>query len=293
MSEELCIFGEVLFDVFPDGHQVLGGAPFNVAWHLQAFGQSPYFVSRVGKDPEGIQIRKTMLDWGMDTFALQTDEIYPTGRVNIELIDGEPTYDIVEPSAYDNIQPVTPGLSGCRILYHGSLALRSKQSEMTLMNLLKSNPEQVFVDVNLRSPWWQADSVRRLLQHADWVKLNEEELRLLHPSGNKTGNQIKEFIELYELEGLILTLGEKGAEIITATGEQHNVSPAKTTEVADTVGAGDAFSSVVILGLKNNWPLDLTAKRAQEFASAIVQKRGAVVKEQSFYLEFIQDWRLD
>ena len=57
MSNKLCIFGEVLFDVFPDGHQVLGGAPFNVAWHLQAFGQSPFFISRVGNDPQGKEIR--------------------------------------------------------------------------------------------------------------------------------------------------------------------------------------------------------------------------------------------
>ena len=64
------IFGEVLFDCFPDGSRVLGGAPFNVAWHLQAFGAEPLFVSRVGNDPMGRKIRDAMLQWGMDTSGL-------------------------------------------------------------------------------------------------------------------------------------------------------------------------------------------------------------------------------
>ena len=292
MSKELCIFGEVLFDRFPDGHHVLGGAPFNVAWHLQAFGQSPYFISRIGKDPEGIRVRKTMLDWGMDTDALQTDNNYPTGKVNIELVNGEPHYDIVEPCAYDNIHPVTLGASDCQILYHGSLALRSIQSEKALLALLKNNPSLLFVDVNLRSPWWNTEAVLQMLKHADWVKLNEEELGLLYPSDEDTATRQQAIIDLYDLKGLILTHGGKGAELLTAQGERHSVSPRKETKVADTVGAGDAFSSVVILGLKNGWPLSLTAQRAQEFASAIVQKRGAIVKERKFYLDLMKNWGL-
>lgn len=81
--ERICLFGEVLFDHFPDGKQVLGGAPFNVAWHLQALGQAPLFISRVGTDPEGEQIRRSMDDWGMDLGGLQTDPALPTGRVSV------------------------------------------------------------------------------------------------------------------------------------------------------------------------------------------------------------------
>ena len=104
MKQRLCIFGEVLFDHFPDGKHVLGGAPFNVAWHLQAFGQAPYFISRIGDDAEGETVRNAMRDWGMNTEGLQIDKHLPTGRVDIEFVDNEPHYDIVHPCAYDAIE---------------------------------------------------------------------------------------------------------------------------------------------------------------------------------------------
>lgn len=291
MSKKLCIFGEVLFDVFPEGEQVLGGAPFNVAWHLQAFGQAPFFISRVGNDAQGIQIRKTMLDWGMDTRELQADDNLPTGMVNITLNNGEPSYDIVEPSAYDNIDQVELS-DGCRFVYHGSLALRNQQSRYTLQQILKSCPELVFVDVNLREPWWDRKSVLELLQQAHWVKLNTEELDLIYAAQKQSPNLLADFIRDYGLRGVILTHGAKGAEILTADNEHHFVEPVHSAEIIDTVGAGDAFSSVIITGLKNEWPLSTTIQRAQQFATGIVSKRGATVNDRGFYNEFLKDWGL-
>ncbi len=90
------IFGEVLFDCFPDGSRVLGGAPFNGAWHLQAFGHSPLFVSRVGNDEAGQEIRSAMQVWGMDIGGLQLHVSHATGNVAVSLIEGEPHYDIVQ-----------------------------------------------------------------------------------------------------------------------------------------------------------------------------------------------------
>ena len=126
-SKCLCIFGEVLFDHFPAGERVLGGAPFNVAWHLQAFAQSPVFISRIGDDAEGQTIRDAMQQWGMTTDALQLDTGLPTGRVNVSIHNNEPTYDIVENCAYDAIVPISEDIQ-CRLLYHGSLALRETVS---------------------------------------------------------------------------------------------------------------------------------------------------------------------
>ena len=291
MNKQLCIFGEVLFDVFPDGHQVLGGAPFNVAWHLQAFDQAPFFISRVGNDAEGIQVRKTMLDWGMDTRALQTDDSLSTGRVQIELDDGEPSYDIIEPCAFDNIDK-TSELDSCSLLYHGSLALRNNQSKKAFQQLLLSRPSLVFVDVNLRSPWWKKETLLETLKHAHWVKLNTGELDLLYPSGKATKERLSSFMNDYCLEGIVLTHGDKGAEMLTANNEHYTVEPTKITQIQDTVGAGDAFSSIVIMGLKNNWLLSDTLERAQQFASAIVQNRGAIVNDKSFYIDFMKTWEI-
>jgi fructokinase len=99
----ITIFGEVLFDHFPDGHEILGGAPFNVAWHLKAFGQNPQSISRVGNDAEGDLVRSNMQNWGMATDFLQTDPSHPTGQVQISIENGDPTCRIVEDQAYDHI----------------------------------------------------------------------------------------------------------------------------------------------------------------------------------------------
>jgi fructokinase len=292
MSEKVCVFGEVLFDVFPGGEALLGGAPFNVAWHLQAFSQAPFFISRVGNDAEGIQIRKAMLDWGMDTLALQIDEQLSTGRVNIELYDGEPKYDIVEPVAYDAIEELTGYEAVCRFLYHGSLAVRNKTSLQALEQLKTSQtkPTTVFVDVNLRNPWWDKNVVCELMRTADWVKLNTEEFNLLYASDKAGKNKLSAFIDEYDLQGVILTHGSAGAEINTAQAEYHEVKPDIAVDVVDSVGAGDAFSAVTIMGLINNWPLKTTIQRAQDFASAIVGQRGATVADKNFYQAFLNAW---
>ncbi len=97
------IFGEVLFDVMPDGTRVLGGAPFNVAWHLEAFGLRPLMITRVGVDESGDEVLTAMASWGMDTSGVQRDDTYPTGRVEVDLDDGEPTFHILPDQAYDHL----------------------------------------------------------------------------------------------------------------------------------------------------------------------------------------------
>jgi len=290
MSSSICVFGEVLFDHFPDGHRVLGGAPFNVAWNLQALGEPVHFISRVGNDPEGTEILEAMQSWGMEITGVQSDPTLPTGRVSIELHDGEPSYDIVAPCAYDRIEPEERS-SACRILYHGSLALRDPVSRATLDKALAEKPGIIFIDVNLRPPWWQKQDIQSLLTHADWVKLNTQEFELLSEGPVATQDAPTEFVEEHALRGLILTHGSAGAEVFTASGEHHRVSPETGKEVVDTVGAGDAFASVMLLGIARSWPLDLTLQRAQAFASALVGQRGATVDDQTYYQQFKDNWR--
>lgn len=285
----LCVFGEVLYDHFPDGRRVLGGAPFNVAWHLQAFGRAPCFISRVGQDAEGEEIRGAMENWGMSTAHLQTDAQLPTGRVGVTFEAGEPHYDIVAPCAYDAID--TAPTMACRVLYHGSLALREVGSRRSLQRLRDQGAGMIFMDVNLRPPWWDKGRLRDWLLEADWVKLNQAELDLLQPGDGP--DQARRLLQDYALHGVIVTRGEAGAMALTVDGECHEVAPAAATRVVDTVGAGDAFAAVTLLGLDAGWPLDLTLQRAQSFASALVGHRGATVNDAAFYRVFMQDWKLD
>lgn len=289
--KSITLFGEVLFDQFPDGQAVLGGAPFNVAWHLQAFGQQPYFISRVGADVLGEQIRTNMLAWGMDTTHLQTDETHPTGVVQITINAGEPTYEILDQQAYDYIaEPSDPIHSS--IIYHGTLALRHPTSVQALAALLAQHDGLVFLDVNLRAPWWSVGQISGCLKAADWVKLNDDELRQLTEPQATLQETLHDFLATYQLKGLIVTRGELGAVALTDNGEYLEVTPNALAEVVDTVGAGDAFTSVLLLGLQHQWPLNLTLRRAQDFASALVTQKGATVQDMGFYLPFIAQWQL-
>jgi len=287
------IFGEVLFDQFEDGTSVLGGAPFNVAWHLQAFGMQPLLVSRVGDDSYGRIIRDAMQQWGMSTAGLQKDSTYATGLVSIKIENDEPGFDILAERAYDHIAadalpPVAPSL-----IYHGSLATRHPDSAAALATIKQRYAAPVFIDVNLRPPWWQPATLLDLLQQATWAKLNNDEIDILIKGKATPVEKAHELLQRFAIQTVILTLGAEGAMAFTRNGEHTKVAPPQRLNIVDTVGAGDAFSSVCILGYLKQWPIASTLQRAQDFASAIVQIRGATVNNTEFYHPFIQTWQLD
>ena len=293
-SQQIAVFGEVLMDQFPDGQQILGGAPFNVAWHLQAFGQHPCFMSRVGKDAMGETIRQAMANWGMSIESLQIDNDYPTGTVKVTINKDEPSYEILADQAYDFIdaQQLNPATQ-FNVIYHGTLALRNPISEHALNGLTAHHTGKIFIDVNLRTPWWHQASVNQWVGKADWVKLNRYELMQLMPAHNPLQDAMRLFLAHHELEVLIVTRGSLGALALNNTGEFFEVAPTGNLPVVDTVGAGDAFSAVLLLGIQKGWPLSVTMDRAQSFSSALVTQRGATVQDLAFYQTFIRAWKLD
>ncbi len=291
MSHRIGVFGEVLFDHFPSGERVLGGAPFNVAWHLHAFGAAPFFISRIADDDDGESVLAAMQAWGMETDGLQRSAPHPTGRVSVEFEGGEPVYDILAPAAYDAIEPDPVRNASFEILYHGSLALRSSPSQETAAQLRRDAAGRIFVDVNLRPPWWERARVLEMLHGTQWVKLNADELTTLHPGKGDIETRASDFLETFGLEGMILTRGNRGAEVLEAGGRHFEVRPRRNVEVVNSVGAGDAFSSVVLLGMLRSWPRTETLERAQDFASAIVGCPGATVADAAFYRHFVDSWR--
>jgi len=287
------IYGEVLYDCFPDGRQVLGGAPFNVAWHCQAFGLDPLFISRVGNDPLGEQIEASMKEWGISTRGLQIDELHPTGIVDVSISNGEPLYNIVENSAWDYIdEDQLPELGGTIVLYHGSLALRSSESQKTLGKIKKENSLTVFVDINLRPPWWDISTIRDIIGQSNWLKLNENELGFIIKDTHSLESSMNQLVTDNSLEMLIVTRGEHGAAILVPGSNLIYVAPKMTVNIADTVGAGDAFSSIMLVGQYYNWPVDISIGRAQEFAGEIVGLQGATTNDKTFYQPFIDKWKI-
>lgn len=288
------VFGEVLYDCFPDSSRVLGGAPFNFAWHLQAFGLAPLLISRIGDDANGSAIRAAMEGWGMDTSGLQLDPAHPSGTVQVSVQGGDPSFDIAPDCAYDYIDPKQlPSLEGAGALYHGSLALRSPASRAALRALKARLRVPVFLDVNLRAPWWHPNPIQHLLAGATWVKLNAQELAVLRPDQTDDIALSAEGLQRrLGLELLVVTQGSKGALVCTAQGDRLEIRPSRGADAMDTVGAGDAFAAVLFLGLMRDWPLTTALERAQAFASAIVGIRGAVSTDPGFYRPFAETWRI-
>ena len=289
----ILVFGEVLFDCFPDGSTVLGGAPFNVAWNLQGLGAEPIFVSRVGDDALGEQIRTAMEGWKMETAGLQTDPKRPTGKVEIRFEDGEPAYEIVADCAYDFVEAEALSLdfSACSLAVHGTLALRGAKSRGSFATIMKNARLPSFYDVNLRDPWWERETVLEYLKRTEIVKLNEDELLRLVPQAGSLSERALQLLALGP-KTVCLTRGEKGAAVYGRGACLAEVEPRQEIEVVDTVGAGDAFASVFILGRVHEWELQTTMQRAQDFAGAVVGRRGATLKDENFYRRFRESWGL-
>lgn len=280
----VAVFGEVLFDCFEDGTRIPGGAPFNVAWHLKALGHDPLFISRIGHDEGGRVIRGIMEQWSMSWAGLQSDPEHATGEVSVNVRDGEPHYEIHAERAYDFIDAaLLPRLPPQTLLYHGSLALRSPQSRHALHTLVEAAPDCVFVDINLREPWWSRDVVTDCLRRARWGKLNLDELRLLGYRGAGKESLIEQLRQDFDLDQVVVTCGSAGAYLSCRDSGMHFEPAAAQEHVVDTVGAGDAFSAMMIHGLCSGLSAAEILHKAQKFAAAIVGQRGAIVRDRDFY----------
>ncbi|WP_035244527.1 carbohydrate kinase family protein [Desulfonatronovibrio hydrogenovorans] len=303
MTKEKCfdsvqVFGEVLFDVFPDQKRVLGGAPFNVACHLKGFGLDPLFMSRVGNDDLGKEAVRAMDSWSLCLCGLQLDKVRPTGTVRIRFKDDEPSYDIKDNVAYDYIaweMPNLPGSRGAGLIYHGTLAARNQVSAQSLYKMIQSNGSCVFCDINLRDPWWSTKLVRDILSWCSYLKVNEDELRVVADvSGIGGSSDIRKTARALQLKHnlkcLIVTLGSQGAGLYPAGEDDYFSEAPEVSGFQDSVGAGDAFSSVFLLGLVEAWPWEQILARAVYFAARICQVKGAVPKDRSLYRSIRQKW---
>lgn len=289
------IVGEVLFDCFEDGKR-LGGAPFNVAWHLRGFGLEPLLVSRVGADALGDEVLASMRRWGMEVSGVQRDDGHPTGTVQVAIRDGQPQFEILADQAYDHIDwnavEQLVRHAGTDLLYHGTLALRQDTAADGMRRLRERSGARVLVDANLRPPWWSRDGVRALLGGVDCLKLSDSELTELGSGSDAATARAASLRRELGLGTVVVTVGEAGAFAVHDGGIER-VPAAPVPRLVDSVGAGDAFSSVVVLGLLRSWPWRDTLRRAAEFAALACGHRGAVREDSRPYHRLLQRWQSD
>jgi fructokinase len=300
------VFGEALVDDYVS-EQVVGGAPFNVARHLAAFMAPQLMITRIGSDKNGAIVRAEFERFAMSEAGLQVDPMEETGRVVVERRQTGHRFVILPGQAYDFIKPA-PALKALatvqpELVYFGTLAQRGEGSREALFQLLGASAATRFLDLNLRPGQADERCVFRSLHAADIVKVNEEELQALFEwyfridpamalDSEEVRASCRALLQMFALQALIVTLGHRGSVYFGADGTLliHRDNPAPPF-VLDTVGAGDGFAAIFLLGRARGWPLELTLARANEFAGALCAITGAVPRAMDFYDRWVQRWR--
>ena len=272
--------GEMLWDVFPEGKK-LGGAPLNFSHHCGQLGASAHPVSAVGADADGAEIRQILASKNLPDVQVQTDTGHPTGRVNVTLQNGKPTYEILAEVAWDYIrfdQNLRDLASRADAVCFGSLAQRSPVSRATILAFLEAmRPEALRIfDVNLRQNFYSREILETSLRHANIFKLSDEELPTLASFFDLSGevlDQLQALRQMFDLRLVAYTRGGEGSLLVTANEASDH--PGFPTEVIDTVGAGDSFTATLCMGLLQNLPLAEINRRACQVASFVCSQSGA------------------
>lgn len=301
---DVALFGEALIDEFA-ALRVVGGAPFNAACALARFNCAPLLISAVGCDPAGDMVRARMVRFGLSVNGLQQNFSRPTGRVMIEQAGLDHRFTILPDQAYDAIA-LMPALNALRcappqMVYFGTLAQRGVTSWQTLQQLLSATTARRFLDLNLRTGQVERAIVLSAVDHADVLKVNREELQILaawafgdvidkSADTVDTDTRVARLMQAFSLSEMIVTDGAQGWSHASRDGAVLHGTAIKASHVIDTVGAGDAFSAIYLVGQLHRWSLALTLQRAAEFAAAICQIRGAVASTPEFYDSWRARW---
>ena len=287
----IIVIGEILFDELPQGRRP-GGAPFNLAQHLARMGCDVHFVSRVGTDEAGDELLKEVERVGLDPSFIQRDAEHPTGRVTVELDEqGIPTYDIKPDVAFDYIQydGFEEACLTADLVYFGSLIQRTEHGRSALHQFLTDLPYGIiqFYDMNLRDGCERTEVVLASLEHTDVLKLNEEELESAGKLAgfDETGDALAEkLMETYSIRKIALTYGKDGSALYDARAKYEQEGAALSSDqIEDTVGAGDAFSSVLVRGLAQGRAPDTMLRDAAKLAEYICTISGAVPQDDRIY----------
>lgn len=272
--------GELLWDIFPSGKQV-GGAPCNFAFHAMQAGCESIVISAVGNDKPGDELLTALESLKINCEYIQYNG-FPTGTVTVTLDEkGQPNYIIHENVAWDNIvfnEQIISKSEDLDAVCFGSLGQRNPVSASAIQKLLEAvKPECLKVfDINLRQHFYTSEIIIQSLKFADILKLNDEELPVIADLFGISGdvkNQLRQIIARFNLKYIVYTLGEKGSIILGENEYSFLESP--KIEVADTVGAGDSFTAVIVAGLLKGVSLHEIHEMAAKTAAYVCTKKGA------------------
>jgi fructokinase len=275
--------GEILWDILPGGIRHLGGAPMNVAVHAQALGCTASVISAVGDDALGREAIERLQRHGLEVSAVQIMFDRPTGAVDVRLKDGQPSYEFRAGVAWDFLQQTgaaRAAVEAADAVVFGTLAQRNDVSRQTIHALLartRGDCLRVF-DVNLRPPFFTGEAICSSLAHANVLKLNDGELPIVLSACGVSahGRWVEALFGQYEaLRAIALTCGAAGSTVFSRHNTGGHTLAAHPVVVQDTVGAGDAFTAVLIAGMLRGHALEPVHARAVEAAAFVCSQSGA------------------
>ncbi|MGZ4788182.1 MAG: carbohydrate kinase family protein [Terriglobales bacterium] len=275
--------GEVLWDLLPGGKQP-GGAPANFAYISSLLGNQSAVVSRVGDDELGRELLGRLKQLKLDTSYVQVDDRHPTGTVHVKVdANGFPEFDIVQDVAWDHLEwnnALQQLAASTDVVCFGSLAQRQEPSRSTIHHFLRATRESCLriFDVNLRQAFYNPVTLKTGFALSTVVKVNDEELPVvLQACGLPTSNDELADSELlmqhFGMELVCVTRGQKGSLLVNK--DRHSEHPGFRVKVADTVGAGDAFTAALAHHYRLGYSLDVINAAANRVGSWVASHPGA------------------
>lgn len=287
-------FGEVLWDVI-GGVEYLGGAPLNFLAHSKFFDVDGYLVSSVGSDDRGERILNMMNNFGISANFVQKDSLHPTGWVDVFVSnDGQPVFTIHKDVAFDFCE-YTDSLriflekQTVDCFYFGTLAQRNEVSRSTLFRILDGiSAREIFYDVNIRQNFYSSSVIVNSLKRATIVKCNEDEFgllaNLLYPN-QSLDFFVKSCMNDYPIKIIIVTKGDKGCDVYS--NDKMFSVPGIEVKVADTVGAGDAFSAGFLSKYLKTDDAFISAMFGNRIGAYVASQSGAIPSDVDKYRKFI------
>jgi fructokinase len=288
MQKVIVGLGELLWDLLPSGKR-LGGAPANFTVMSSRLGNRGVIASRLGNDPLAAEACGVLKAFPADISLLQTDPTHATGTVGVEIRANEPHYIIHEPAAWDFMEWTSEWRSlaqSADAVCFGSLAQRNPASRATIREFLSATrPDCVRVfDVNLRPPFFSVDVVDSSLTSATIFKLNEVEVPEVlamvgFPRPKDKGEAgllaaARSLLQKYPIQLVAITMGSEGS-LLVARESFHRHAGIATT-VADTVGAGDAFTAALVHAYLRDASLAEMNEAGNRWGGWVASQRGAM-----------------
>lgn len=278
---KLLSFGEVLWDVYPD-NKYIGGAPFNFSAHFKRCGGDASLASCVGNDKLGEETVETVGKYGVGTEYISVSPAKPTGRCDVTLDENRvPSYNLIRDAAYDYIPTDNIG-NGFDVLYFGTLALRDGFNRTSLKKLISRNSyREIFVDVNIRAPYYSEETVEFALGSATVLKISDEELPAVAQVLGITETDGKTFAEILKnkfenIRLIIITMGENGAAAFDCVSGRYFYCPAEKVDVVSTVGAGDSFGAAFLYNYLCGKDIEACLSAAAKLSGYVVAHRDAI-----------------